>query len=67
MCSQGTRKKKNDEMLLPEGNSASSSMLDQEDAQRKNLVDNMVQNPNSNGPIVKVLSNVQGNYLIKPS
>lgn len=54
-------KEKNQNINLYEGASC-SSLLDEEDAQRKKLLDNMVQNStNSNGPIVKVLTNVQGN------
>lgn len=42
-------------------NSTTNSMLCQEEAHRKELVDVMVQNSNSsNGPVVKVLNNVQG-------
>ena len=50
---------------LHEGNmSASTSMLDQEDAQRKHLVDEMVSNTTpSNAPVVRVLTNLQGIYI----
>ena len=46
---------------LYEGNSSTASLLDQEDAQRKELFDAMVQKTTlSIEPVVKVLSNVQG-------
>ena len=45
-------------------NSNVSSILDLEDIQRKELVDTMVKTSTpSNGPVVKVLTNVQGNYI----
>ena len=48
-------------MQLYEGNPASIAILDEEDTQRKLLVDSMVRNSTtSNGPVVKVLTNVQG-------
>lgn len=42
---------------------SSNSVLFLEEAERKKLAESMVRNPNSNGPIVKVLNNVQGTYL----
>ena len=47
-----------------------SVVLDQEDAQRKVLLDAMIRESNqSNGPVVKVLTNVHGNllYLVDPA
>lgn len=42
------------------------SMLDQEEANRKTLVDEMVKNSTpSNAPIVKVLTNLQGNLPLR--
>lgn len=62
---QQKEREKAQRLELIEGNPTSNSLLNQEDTQRKQLVDNMVQNSSpSNGPIVKVLTNVQGNVLI---
>lgn len=48
-------------LALYEGTfSSSNSILEQEEAVRKELLDVMVTNPGSNGPVVKVLTNVQG-------
>ena len=50
---------------LLEGHSTSSAaVLDQEDAQRKELVDAMIRESTpSNASVVKVLTNVHGNYI----
>ena len=46
-------------------NPTTSSILDQEEAHAKDLVAAMVSTKTtSNGPIVKVLSNVQGKYFL---
>ena len=49
-------------LALYEGTlNSTTSVLEQEDAVRKDLVDAMVKNSTpSNGPVVKVLTNVQG-------
>ena len=45
-------------------NTTTTSILDQEDAHSKKLVEVMAQNTTpSNGPIVRVVTNVQGNLL----
>lgn len=49
---------------LYEGSTASmssSSILDKEDDQRKALMDALVRESSSNAPVVKVLTNIQGN------
>lgn len=59
--SSNRQQAKSDDVRLPEASAESNSLLDQEDAHRKLVVDNMVQNCSaSNGPVVKVLVNVQG-------
>ena len=50
---------------LYEVNCATTSILDQEDSHRKELVENMVQNSaTSLTPVVKVMTNVQGTYFL---
>ena len=47
--------------LFEENNTTAASILDQEDAQRKQLVDVMVRESTpSNAPVVRVLTNIQG-------
>lgn len=46
---------------LLQGNQTNSSILDQEEAQRKELMATLIRDETpSNGPVVKVLTNVQG-------
>lgn len=48
--------------LLDGTSTTTNSLLDQEDTTRKELVQAMVENSNQcNGPVVKVLTNLQGN------
>ena len=53
-------------LALYEGTlNSTNSVLEQEEAVRKDLVDAMVNSSTpSNGPVVKVLTNVQGNLSI---
>ena len=46
---------------LFEGNNATTmSMLDQEESQRKELMDGLIRNSTPNAPVVKVLNSIQG-------
>ena len=48
-------------------NSASTASLEQEDRQRKEIVHSMVVNSTpSNAPMVKCMTNIQGNIIITP-
>ena len=52
-------------MQLFEGNSTADSVLNQEEAHRKQLVDHMLKNTSpSIAPVVKVVNNVQGMLTI---
>lgn len=58
---------KNRLRLFEENNTTAASILDQEDAIRKQLVDAMVKETNpSNAPVVRVLTNIQGKKIILP-
>ena len=52
------------QLNLYDGGSVNNSLLNQEESQRKLVVEYMIRNSTpSNQPIVKCLTNVQGNYI----
>lgn len=62
---QNKNKEMEASLNLLDVNGTSSSVLEQEEGHRKMLVDSMNKNStNSNGPIVRCLTNVQGDYYL---
>ena len=63
---ENEKKKEKERVLnLMSENTATNSILGQEEAQRKMLIDDMVKNSSpSDGPVVRVVTHNQGNEII---